>query len=194
MLFLLIVAILAYALISCSGSVSFDSEKGNLRIYLTDAPMDMTNVEAVNVTIDEVLVFPHMNEGEESIPVHIAASDYTGNGATFNLLSLVNGEKALLGNATLAAGIYDKLRLSVSYGELLIDDDGDASTEAIVEPLEIPSGKVDVATAFEIQDGYTTYLTLDFDAEKSIQVNENPNKYILRPVINHVSTELRPAG
>jgi hypothetical protein len=188
------VVISIIVLFACSGStsISVDSGKGNLQIYLTDKPIDLTNVEAVNVTIDEVLVFPIVGEGEESVPINLAATDYTGGGATFNLLSLVNGEKALLGNATIDQGFYDLIRLNVSSGELLIDDDGDDSTQAIVEPLEIPSGKVDVAAPFEIRDGYTTYITLDFDASKSIHVNENPNKYILRPVINLVSTELTP--
>ena len=190
---ILTIAISTLLLLSCSGSasVSVNDGKGNLYVNLTDKPMDLTNVEAVNVTIDEVLVYPKMDEGIEGTPIHIAATDYTGGAATFNLLSLVNGQTALLGNATIDPGFYESLRLNVSAGELLIDNDSDDSTAAIVEPLEIPSGKVDVVAAFEVRDGYSTYITLDFDAAKSVQVNENPNKYILRPVINHIATELK---
>ncbi len=189
---ILIIGIFSCFLLSCDSSkeISFNSATGNLRILLTDAPMDLSNVEAVNVTIDEVLVYPAMMDSEELVPVSISGTDYAGEGATLNLLELVNGEKALLGEAIVDPGFYDTLRMNISYGELLIDDDGDDSTEAIVEELKIPSGKVDVETPFEIQDGYTTYITLDFDAAKSVHVNENPNKYILRPVINHVSTEM----
>ncbi len=189
---LFIIGIFSCLLLSCDASkeVSFDSASGNLRILVTDAPMDLSNVEAVNVTIDEVLVYPAMMDSEEPVPISISGTDYAGEGATLNLLELVNGEKALLGEAIVDPGFFEKVRMNISYGELLIDDDGDDSTEAIMEELFIPSGKVDVEAPFEVQDGYTTYITLDFDAAKSVHVNENPNRYILRPVINHVGTEL----
>jgi hypothetical protein len=186
------IGLFAWLILSCddSSSPSIGSASGNLRVLLTDAPMDLSNVEAVNVTIDEVLVYPAMTDSEEPVPISLSGTDYAGEGATLNLLELVNGEKALLGEAIVDPGFYEKVRMNISYGELLIDDDGEDSTEAIVEELKIPSGKVGVETPFEIQDGYTTFLTLDFDAAKSVHVNENPNKYILRPVINHVGTEL----
>lgn len=192
LMLILMIGIFSYFLLSCEGStsISVDSGQGNFRLYLTDAPMDMSNVEAVNVTIDEVLIFPAMMDDIQPVPISIAGTDYAGDEATLNLLELVNGEKALLGEAVVDPGFYDKLRMNISYGELLIDDDGDSSTDAIVELLFIPSGKIDVNAPFEVQDGFTTYLTLDFDAAKSVHVNENPKKYILRPVINHVSTEL----
>lgn len=192
MLLTMMIGIFSFFLLSCDSStyVSFDSGKGNFRLLITDAPMDLTNVEAVNVTIDEVLIYPAMMDDEQPVPISIAGTDYAGDEATLNLLELVNGEKALLGQAVVDPGLFEKLRLNISYGELLIDDDGDDSTDPIVESLVIPSGKVDVDTPFEVQDGFTTFLTIDFDAAKSVHVNENPNKYILRPVINHVSTEL----
>ena len=55
-----------------------------------------------------------------------------------------------------------------------------------MEPIFIPSEKVDVPVAFSLSNGEEMEVTLDFDAELSVQVNETAGQhpYILRPVIN----------
>jgi hypothetical protein len=84
---------------------------------------------------------------------------------------------------------YSKIRFVVSAAELVMDDDGDPMTPDVVEPIFNPSGKVDVPVAFLVSEGGDDMsITLDFDAELSVQVNttNGQHPYILRPVINLV--------
>jgi len=84
------------------------------------------------------------------------------------------------------AGEYAKIRLHVIEAELAIDDDGDPMSPDVIEPIFNPSGKVDIPVPFVISAGTDMSVTLDFDAELSVQVNttNGQHPYILRPVIN----------
>ncbi len=63
------------------------------------------------------------------------------------------------------------------------------NTPDVVDPIFVPSGKVDVPRPFTIAGGEGVDLTLDFDASLSVQVNEaqGQQEFILRPVITPVS-------
>jgi hypothetical protein len=82
------------------------------------------------------------------------------------------------------------VRLLVVSAELVRDDDGDPLTPDIVEPITVPSSKVDVPVPFELSADESLQLTLDFDAQASVQVNttNGRNSYLLRPVINLAGT------
>jgi hypothetical protein len=185
---MLFLAALATAACSPSG---VGSSNPNLRVLLTDAPIDLTGVTAVNVTIDEVTLYPNdASEGDEgAVPVDGGPISSPG-GFTVNLLDFRDGNVTLLTTDAVPAGSYQRIRLHVSSAELTRDDDGDPGTPDLVEPIFIPSEKVDVPLPLTLSVSETLEVTLDFDAGASVQVNSTGGQhpYILRPVITPAGT------
>lgn len=166
-----------------SGSARVESGTGTLSVNLTDAPLDLANVQSVMVTLTGVIVYPM--ETLDSSVTDPAETDLRPivlltHPATFDLLTLTGGVTELLASGEVPAGDYEKIRLEVSEASLIYKDGTTA-------PLKIESNKVDVPIPFHILQGEETELTLDFDAEASVQVNETGNdKLILRPVVTPV--------
>lgn len=179
-----LVLIAAASIVACDNDAT--SGPSNVTVLLTDAPIDLTGVSAVNVTLSGVILYPtdvtgdeegfDLNEGPIAMPGDL----------TINLLEFRNGETTLLGSASVPDGSYNRVRLEVVSAELVRDDDGDPATPDIVEEITVPSGKVDVVAPFHLEQGEDMTLTLDFDAQASVQVNSTngQNAYLLRPVIN----------
>ncbi len=156
----------------CSKSPSSSGSSGTLQISLIDSP---GTFGAVNIVID-------------SVQAHLSSSDSTGGWVTlrstagsYDLLQLVNGNSAMIANASLPAGQYSQIRLYIGSGSSVVV--GGASF-----PLTIPSGmqsglKLNVDAT--IQSGSTYSMTLDFNVNSSIIISGNPfnAQYILKPVI-----------
>ncbi len=181
-------AILALATLShCSSSPL--APAGSVRVFLTDAPLDLAGVTAVNVTLSQVVLFP-AGDGEDAIVM-----DFAGHPGpvTINLLDFQDGRATLIAQAEATPGYYAKVRLVVSWAELVRDEDGDPVTPDTVAAIFVPSDKVDVPRPFTLSEGEGLDLTLDFDARLSVQVNETPGgpEFILRPVITPVSAVSR---
>ena len=175
----LAVALLAAAAFAgCSGgSVTATVDGfGHLEVHLTDAPLDMSNVANVFVTITEVLVYPGvdgMDDPEEPVPTPLMTTP-----REFDLLTLMGGITDLLAEEMIPAGFYQRVRLVVSDARVVFTDGSE-------EPLKIESHKVDVVIPFELQEGDDMALLLDFDAAASVKVTAtSSDRYILRPVVN----------
>ncbi len=107
------------------------------------------------------------------------------------------GIDAVLGTAVLPLGHYTQIRLTTASGAL---DEASADPPACVTnlvvpvppvtsvPMEISSGQVILNRPFDLVEGVTTTITLDFDAERSIRETP-PGSDIWRmsPVISVVS-------
>ncbi len=161
-------------LFGCSKSetVAPQSGTGTLRVIMVDSPAAF---DEVNIVVD-------------SVRAHISSDDTTGGWftlnrtpATYDLLTLVNGANAVLGNAVLPVGQYSQIRLYIGSGSNVVVD-------GVPKPLEIPSGsqsglKLNVDAT--ILPDVVYILTLDFDAGRSIVITGNPNnhRYLLKPVI-----------
>jgi len=171
----------------CSSSDPTSPATGNVRVLLTDAPMDLSTVSAVNVTLQEmILVGNGTGNGNSEEPLEMRMHGVvTGEGLILNLLDFQNGRTVVVADLEAPEGTYRKLRMLVAEAELVIDDDGDPETEEVSKPIKVPSSKVDIPVSFTVTGGETVEVTLDFDAALSVQVNETPNpeQYILRPVI-----------
>lgn len=182
--FTLTVAIILAAVAGCSSDAT-RSASGSVRVLLTDAPIDFSDVTAVNVTLEKMILFQQddTNGMEMAMP-----GVTTGEGLTLNLLDYQNGEVVLVGAADVPEGDYLKVRMIIAAAELARDDDADPNTPDLIEPIRVPSGKVDVPAPFTLTGGMGVDLTLDFDAELSVQVNSTlgQDPYLLRPVINLV--------
>jgi hypothetical protein len=140
------------------------SNSGKLSLYMTDAPGDFTEV---NVTFSEISVHRD-NEwvNVKSDPV------------TINLLSYNNGNKMLLGTKELPSGKYTQIRLIVQSADVLVN--GQRFN------LTVPSGEIKLGPEFNVENGITYELVLDFDVARSVVAvgqPANPTGYKLKPVI-----------
>jgi len=150
--------------------------------YVALAPTRCKLEAGINVTLTGVTLKTAEDEEGDSFQLSLTAGDDT----VVNLLDYQNGEVVLIAAGEVPDGDYAKIRMHVSEAELVRDDDGDPDTPDIVEPIFIPAEKVDVPVSFSLSNGADMEVTLDFDAELSMQVNETSGQpaYILRPVIN----------
>jgi hypothetical protein len=160
---------------------------GNVNVLLTDAPLDLSGVTAVNVTLEEIILFGS-DDTEATGGTEMPLLDPTGEEIVVNLLDYQNGKTVPVASMETAADEYHRIRLLISAAELVTDDDDDPETPDLVEPIFISSGKVDIPVAFTVSGGETVDVTLDFDAALSVQVNSTGGEhpYILRPVITPV--------
>ena len=157
---------------ACTSSTNPLSDKGQAQqgrqgtftILITDAPLE---ADQVLVNYREIAVHK-TGGGFETI--------WTGT-KTMDLIALRDKEELLL-DAPLTAGFYTQIRFVIDSGQVVV--------EGKTYPLDVPSAEVKIVTNFQVQEGGTTRLVLDFDAEKSIHVTsagKKNDKYILRPVI-----------
>jgi len=185
--FVVAVFVLAAALPACDTGDHSTAGQANVGLYLTDAPLDLAGIHAVNVTVSDVVLYPAEAGTGDAGGVEMTGGPIGLPGdLTLNLLDFRNGLVAFVGSQTVPAGSYERLRLQVVSAELVRDDDGDAGTPDIVEPIVVPSSKVDAPIAFQLTAGENLAITIDFDAQASVQVNttNGTNAYLLRPVIN----------
>ena len=178
------------------GSSGSGGGTGTLSIGLTDT--STLKYKAVYVTIDAVQVNRDRDgAGGNSGWVTVATPE-----RTYNLLSLVNGVTAVLGDRELDAGTYRQIRLIIGkqaeseknilgdrhpYANYVIPNDGSDKTEK----LKIPSGfqtGLKLVHHFRILDGSFVELVLDFDACRSV-VETGNRKFILKPTVKVIETE-----
>jgi len=175
------------ALLGCNTGSS--GGPAGVSLYLTDAPLDLDGVSAVNVTLSGVVLYPsEVGAGDDgAIELEGGPIGLPGD-LTLNLLDFQNGQLMLLGSQSVPSGSYTRVRLQVISAELVRDDDNDPATPDLVEPITVPSSKVDVPVPFELTEGENLEITIDFDAQASVQVNTTNGRdaYLLRPVINVV--------
>lgn len=182
-------AVLAAGFSACG----LGGDTGRLSLSLTDAATDRYN--AVYVTIREVAVHA---EGDMEDAWTVVSSP----NKTVNLLDLVNGVREQLALADLSAGRYTQLRLMIGetadsgvnirsqahpFANYVIDDRDE------YHELKIPSGLqtgVKIVQGFEINENRTTELILDFDASRSVVSAGRSGKYLLKPTIQVLGTEL----
>lgn len=174
-------------LAACSDADLTSPSGGTLSVYLTDAPIDLDDVTAVNVAVAAMIVFPACDDPNEDCQGRLLdlVPPEGSDGVIVNLLDYRDGNVILMASGEVPEGLYEKIRMEVEAASLHRDDDQDPDTPDTVEDIFLPSGKVDVVIPFAISAGEETEIILDFDAALSIHVNETGNpKYILRPVIN----------
>lgn len=185
----LLALVAAVVTVNACHSDTTEAPSGTVRINLTDAPIDLTGVSAVNVTVSDVLIYPVEDSDDGAVELTGGPISVAG-GLTLNLLDYRDGQTVFIASGAVLAGPYQRVRLQVVSAEIVRDDDGDPATPEIVEPVFVPSSKVDVPIPFTVSQDAALELTLDFDAQGSVQVNETPgaHQYILRPVVTPVGS------
>jgi len=163
---------------------------GTIEIRVTDPPPP--GVETANVTLTKIEV--HKAVAEQEMEQEQSASNnqtqeleqqqtQQGEGewitiidyeATFNLFEIIE-KAAILGSENVTAGKYTQIRMDVIKVEGLTSD----STPYIAT---VPSGTLKIVRPFEVKDGFTTILTLDFDGDKSL-IMTGKGKFLFKPVV-----------
>jgi Domain of unknown function (DUF4382) len=169
--------------IGCGGSPSGPSGSGSLKVMLKDSPF--TEAGAVFVTFKEVSVHQDTDADFTSLPFASGAT------RTCDLLRLQDAYD-VLGIGTLDAGHYTQVRLLVSEAKLYLGVDNKSSGDACGPgltppavtpvPLTIPSGEVKLNREFDVPEGGTTTLRLDFDGDHSI-IQTGNGTYMMKPVV-----------
>ena len=191
--------LIAVILFSGCGGGGGDSSStpgtGTLSLSLTDA--STTEYRAVYVTIDKVLVHKDGASSGNSGWFTVATP-----GQTYNLIKLVNGLTAILGESELEADRYRQIRLMIGrepesatnilgvphpHANYVILNDG-ADT---VKELKIPSGfrsGLKLVHRFQVPAGTVVELVLDFDACRSV-VRTGSGRYRLKPRIKVIDVK-----
>ena len=165
------------ALTGCDSSGS-STETGTMRVLMTDAP---ANYESVTIDLQGVRIHRSADaEIDESGWIDIMTEP-----ERIDLLSLVNGNVALLGELDLEPGEYNQMRL-------ILGDANEVVVDGETIPLDTPSAQqsgLKLNIDSEITEGGLFSLLLDFDASRSIVQAGASGKFILKPVIRTVSLE-----
>jgi hypothetical protein len=170
--------------------------KGRLKIYLTDTPGDYLEV---NITISKIEA--HIAGEDEGAEGYWIVLKEWGEGEEpeFDLITLQDVSELLV-DGIFEIGKYTQLRIFVtkSFIKVEMEETVEENTKEIEVLSEVPFEVFDVEIPsvyqtgiklihpFEIIEGKTTELTMDFDAEKSI-VKTGKGNYKLKPVIKIVT-------
>lgn len=158
---------------ACSKEDSVGNGTTNLRVNLTDAPID--ELDSVYIDIREVRV----KMGDDTTSTGDDGwQTLTANAGIYDLLSYQNGVDTLLATGPVPTGYLKEIRLILGSNNNVVDSFG------VVHPLTIPSGsesglKIKVNRRL---NATLDSLLIDFDAALSIK-NEGASGYKLRPVI-----------
>ncbi|MDP2087894.1 MAG: DUF4382 domain-containing protein [Flavobacteriaceae bacterium] len=158
-LFTAAILLLTTFLASCSkdDNALYGDEKSKTNFYITDAPIDNTNVKGVIVTIADVKV-----NG-------VSVENFTK--TTIDLMQYQNGLTKLLGSLDLRTGTYSNI-------SLVLDNTTSASgnapgsyvlmTNGSMKALVSSANQIDINNSFEIIASSTNNIVLDFDIRKAI--------------------------
>ena len=175
--------------VGCGSGGSSSNDTGVMSLSITDAPPKLgEDVSEVNIAV--IGIEYHHNEkwvnADNFIP------------QTFNLLDFYDGNSLHLGDMILPAGHYAELRFILAApekeGDVKSNPDCNITFEdGTAEPLFVPSGGQSgykAKGAFDITADTKIEIMADFDVQKSIVVAGNSGKYLLKPVIRLIVTEL----
>jgi hypothetical protein len=170
----ILIAVLLMA--SCGGSGGGNSpsgQTGTVAILLTDNPTSELSAAIVTVTKIELLGDEHRATVFSGVKI-------------IDLLDLDN-ETTLVAITNTPVGWFSKIRMTVSDIDLR-DKNGNSVDKEVKLPGFIPGkkkGKIDLNPQgpFFVGPGEFITVKLDLDMEKSLKIDENKNKYIVRPLI-----------
>jgi hypothetical protein len=149
---------------ACSDSPSSPSGSGNLRLMLTDAPAGVDQVNIYFTTVDAKPVGRSM----ERLTLELAT----------NPVDLLTLDDKVVGFAAgvVSPGDYEFIHINIDQDRSYLVENGVRKT------LRVPSQEIKIVGGFEIDDDHTTTLTLDFDADKSLNKLGNGD-WMLQPVV-----------
>lgn len=156
---------------------------GRLNVLVTDAPSD--DWQQVQVQLKSI----SLRKSDDQSYVQVWTGDST-NPTTLNLIDLA-GVAQILGNTTIAAGSYDRLKLVINPDPTtmtLVDDQGKTIDSANIT-VNDPSGKgeikVDINPPITVSDGGVANLQVDFDLAHPLSILVLNGKVVINLQIHH---------
>ena len=163
LMLLAIVPLLGFMAVSCALTVP---PTGTVEVHVTDAGHS-SNVTSINITASAVEI--HRAGGNESEWVPLEITNYT-----FDLIALRDGGlEQLLAQENVTAGNYTQIRMTIEKVEVTLNGETKNAT--------VPSGELKFVRPFDVVEGQTTILTLDFDADQLVTVTGD-GEVLVRPV------------
>jgi len=154
---------------------------GIIEIRVTDAPP--------KYTVTQIIVEISEDEDEGGVQVHRADGEGGGVWETIDILGGQNpfilypdllGLEQVLAVGDMEAGKYTQIRMTVEMVEVTYLENGDGEAKTV--EATIPSGELKFVRPFDVVEGGTTTLIIDFDADKSV-VFTGADKVIFKPVV-----------
>lgn len=171
-----------------SGSTGF----GTLSVAIKDSPF--VDAKAVLVAFSEVSA--HMSGSDGTDGEWKTLWSAAGDTRTCDLKNLVAATD-VLGIATLPEGHYTQLRLTAPSATIYLTETTTVkcaltSTLSMTGGIEVsvPSSTLKLNRQFDVINGGTTTILLDFDGDKSIHQTGN-GKFMMTPVIGVVSVNVQ---
>jgi len=184
--FLAALAVAGLALLpACNVSSSSSSGSGSLRLLVTDAPSD--DWQEVTVMVKSVSLYRTEDQSWNSV---WTADSTDANSGKLNLIDL-SGVAQILGQATIPAGTYNRLKLVINTDPTtmnLVDDSGttiDAANITVVDPKGTGEIGVDIDPSLSVADGSTNVLQVDFDLAHPLSIIVESGKVILNLQLRH---------
>lgn len=169
-----VVFIVGAMLLTGAACASVSADTGSVEVRVTDAPSH--NVTAIVVTTDIIKIHT-TNAGNDSGWEDIFGSNDSGDSASFDLCQVTGAEEVIAFAGGVPAGKYNQVRMHVVGVSVTVDGEEHEAT--------VPSGWIKIVRPFEVTDGDTTILLLDFDAAKSVVV-AGSGKVQFKPTIKLV--------
>ena len=166
-----------------------DTNKGTIKLSITDAPIDFDGITGVYITITDV---QYQSGGN-----NFASFDEFEGPKMFNLLDLTRGVSELLGTLEIEQGTYTQLRFMIDapiYGMATSANPGCylEFEDGTTQPLFVPSGGqtgYKGVGEFTVPANGVVEITADFDVRKSVVKAGVSGKYILKPTIRLIVDE-----
>ena len=166
---------------------------GTLKVYVTDAP-PREEVTSIMVTVSEIQVHKAVAEQEkdqqqsgtddqtqeqEQQQTQLGEGEWltielSDNVITFDLLE-IKGVERFVGTSEVEEGKYTQVRLVIDKVQVKLGR-GD------LQDATLPSNELKIVHPFDVIEGETTVLVIDFEADKMVTVT-GANKIIVKPVI-----------
>jgi len=209
-LFLITVILSALALIAgaCAQPVPTPTPAptpgGTLKVYVTDAP-PREEVTSIMVTVSEIQV--HKAAAEQEKEQQQSGTDnqtqeqeqqqtqlgeggwltikLSDNVITFDLLE-IKGVERFVGTSEVEEGKYTQVRLVIDKVQVKLGN-GD------LQDATLPSNELKIVHPFDIIEGETTVLVIDFEADKMVTVT-GANKIIVKPVVKLTVRQEKSGG
>jgi Domain of unknown function (DUF4382) len=189
----LVVVLLSFG---CSGSESSSSPTGpsgsgsggNFNLRITDSPF--SSARAVLITFSDVSVQRDGNWTKVPFPGG-------GSTRTCDLKKLENRTEDLLGSASLSAGTYTMVRVTVQSATIYADNPSTSPTPCAASipapaggstPATVSAREVMLNGSWDAPTSATRTILIDFDGESSLR-KPSSSTYALDPVIRIVSIQ-----
>jgi len=188
---LLFILVAAALFMSGCNKTETNSGPGRLSIRITDAPLNIADVEAAYITISKIEI--RQANVDDSYPFLELPMDPV----TLNVFELRNGITEELVNLEVPVGDYDLVRIYVDEAKLKLKD----NDEEFI--MKVPSGeqtgiKLFVDPVIHVEGGISAELLLDFDLSQSFVMrgHDARNGFIFKPCIraSNISTAGRIEG